>query len=794
MSRDDSNGDNSDILNSSFYSSTSINTLDHAKTFRNSLVFADLSEPYYSAPLPESQSSEDVECDATYPKRLVRDRETVTSKMSTSPSLSALAGILNEKSRQANEKLRSSTVIDSPIIEGDSSDDNDSQGGIGYTAEKVDVPITGESSPNLFELNDNEDVYCPGVTPSSASYLSTQPDFLSTPRMTEENHQADRPTKGSQAAQRAEPRRVISEAPNVDARMGKNALSMPQRTVSAGTAVDQVSHSKKKKNFFSFLKRRHTGDNLGTNSTSPKLPNSTTFSLGSTRPTQIPPEKLTKKSYSSNNLFSTFRKNKEVKHGIEDRRLNTDETRQSFEEARPIARKREGQEILNKPLPKKDISTRKPTPLSYEHLNEVQSNLATKVPEVEEEQQNPIQEEEASLPLPPKLDSGEAVFPKSLDKQEVNSIVSLERSRSTKSNKRSSVASHRRSFTDTLSVNAQNEGMYVMEASSIVLSTPDLGKSPASSILRNGKFDSADFSSNNSNMQDDQIDVHTSPSDKPPLKLDTTDNQRLMGSIEEKLNDFLIDEESESVPIKKNIESIKLDEDPEFMSDIMEFASIINFGDGVNFDFDSTSLGPNAATLEPLTASSREIPPKDVGQLEAQNELAAGLGISTNSGKIVTSENEHENGLSVNAPVEVKDDEFENEDFNDLYENPQETPRLKAYIPEIDINRPISMSFRGLKAPSFNASITGSSATDSFARPDRMSFASAEVRPVNNVIFSSKIILYDTYSEEEYDRKPDVATCNQLTPQLAQLIKAELNELKSDMEVHEESRCYTHFF
>lgn len=62
------------------------------------------------------------------------------------------------------------------------------------------------------------------------------------------------------------------------------------------------------------------------------------------------------------------------------------------------------------------------------------------------------------------------------------------------------------------------------------------------------------------------------------------------------------------------------------------------------------------------------------------------------------------------------------------------------------------------------------------------------------VRFSSRIILYDTYNGDEYDRHPDTATCNQLTPLLAQQIKEELNLVKSEMEVHEDSRCYTHFF
>ncbi|CAI4949347.1 CFC_HP_G0063250.mRNA.1.CDS.1 [Saccharomyces cerevisiae] len=52
------------------------------------------------------------------------------------------------------------------------------------------------------------------------------------------------------------------------------------------------------------------------------------------------------------------------------------------------------------------------------------------------------------------------LFPKIFDNHEVDSIVSCERTRSTKSNKRSSMNSQRRSLTDTLSIKAQSEGMF----------------------------------------------------------------------------------------------------------------------------------------------------------------------------------------------------------------------------------------------------------------------------------------------------------------------------------------------
>lgn len=832
MSRDDSNCDDSNVLNSSFYSSTSINTFDHAKMFRNSMLLADLDEPYSDGALPVSQSSEDVENNAGYPESLKKDREIATMKMSTSPSLSALAGILNEKSRQANEKLRSSTIIDTSIMEEEVS---------GEVVSQNEDPSTGaaDASPNLFELNDDEEVYCPQSSLQNVSELSAQPDFLSTPKITNELEVAQEPPHQSQEEPMLRSRRVISEAPKNSVIPSDVNIPTAKRTVSAGVPANQGSNSKKK-NFFSFLRKRHTGDNQDAIGSSPTIPNSTTFSLGSTRASQSPSEKLTRKSHSSSNIFSTFRKNKEAKNRDETANFTRSETKNPSEVPKTTSKVEHMQKSMNKPLPKKNISSRKPTPLSFEH-SENDRNSTKKVPESPKgipdsaqqvfsppsdasitrgevlDHQNNVTEypvetsgftnvgiesskqdksfnqiEERPLTLPTKLDSGEAVFPKSLDVQEVDSIVSLERSRSAKSNKRSSIASHRRSLTETLSVNAQNEGMFVMEASSVVLSTPDLGKSPASSILRNGKFDATDFSSNHSNVQEESIDLNRLSSDEPSLRLNSVDNQNLMGSIEAKLHDMMIDPEADVTPVEEKPTGERLDDDPEFMSDIMEFASIINFGEGVNFDFDSNLMEPKSATLEPTAILNQEYPAKNKSYHGDTSLAPAGLGITCDT-------TEREVIQQPKVPLdEIRDEDFENEDFNNLYEAgheaSQDTPRLRAYIPELDTQRPISMSFRGLKAPSFNASVTGSSITDSYTKADHMSFASTERRVPNNVIFSSKIILYDTYSEEEYDRRPDVATCNQLTPQLAQLIKAELNELKSDMEVHEESRCYTHFF
>lgn len=63
-----------------------------------------------------------------------------------------------------------------------------------------------------------------------------------------------------------------------------------------------------------------------------------------------------------------------------------------------------------------------------------------------------------------------------------------------------------------------------------------------------------------------------------------------------------------------------------------------------------------------------------------------------------------------------------------------------------------------------------------------------------NATFSPRLIFHDTWPPQEYDRRGEVATCNRLTPLLAQQIKEELNTFKMEMEVHENSKIYTHFF
>ncbi|KAJ9605962.1 bud neck involved protein [Cladophialophora chaetospira] len=89
---------------------------------------------------------------------------------------------------------------------------------------------------------------------------------------------------------------------------------------------------------------------------------------------------------------------------------------------------------------------------------------------------------------------------------------------------------------------------------------------------------------------------------------------------------------------------------------------------------------------------------------------------------------------------------------------------------------------------------------DYFTSMDRFGSIDSKSTPVTthalirNISFSPRIQFHDTWPSGEYDRRGEIATCNRLTPMLAQQIKEELNTFKMEMEVHESSKVYTHFF
>lgn len=121
---------------------------------------------------------------------------------------------------------------------------------------------------------------------------------------------------------------------------------------------------------------------------------------------------------------------------------------------------------------------------------------------------------------------------------------------------------------------------------------------------------------------------------------------------------------------------------------------------------------------------------------------------------------------------------------------------FNVYMPDYHGNRPISMSFKGL-----HVSQLGLTDIDSITMHTQESIkiqiaqkVTEQPTSIGRVRFAPEVIIYDTYDGEEYDRTPDAATCNELTPILAQTIKIELNVFKDSMDIHEESKHYTHYY
>ena len=67
-----------------------------------------------------------------------------------------------------------------------------------------------------------------------------------------------------------------------------------------------------------------------------------------------------------------------------------------------------------------------------------------------------------------------------------------------------------------------------------------------------------------------------------------------------------------------------------------------------------------------------------------------------------------------------------------------------------------------------------------FGGPDSRSLPGTprSLAAVKNISFSPRIQFHDTWPSGEYDRRGEIATCNRLTPTLAQAIKEELNTFK----------------
>ena len=111
--------------------------------------------------------------------------------------------------------------------------------------------------------------------------------------------------------------------------------------------------------------------------------------------------------------------------------------------------------------------------------------------------------------------------------------------------------------------------------------------------------------------------------------------------------------------------------------------------------------------------------------------------------------------------------------------NINDSPRSSA--PSTPIDEPPRSGHRRTDS----VAIEGNDGDDYFASVTRFaSMDSKSATPITpqvlkgNISFSPRIQFHDTWPSGEYDRRGEIATCNRLTPMLAQQIKEELNTFK----------------
>ncbi len=92
-------------------------------------------------------------------------------------------------------------------------------------------------------------------------------------------------------------------------------------------------------------------------------------------------------------------------------------------------------------------------------------------------------------------------------------------------------------------------------------------------------------------------------------------------------------------------------------------------------------------------------------------------------------------------------------------------------------------------APALATSPSDSRQAKANGPPLGLRSATVPLTQSRKLTFAANLSVYHTFSPAAYDRRSEPATCNRLTPALAQRIKEELNSYKmEEMEVHQASR------
>lgn len=461
---------------------------------------------------------------------------------------------------------------------------------------------------------------------------------------------------------------------------------------------------------------------------------------------------------------------------------------------------------------------------------------------------------------------GEALFPKSLDAHEVESIVSLERSRSMKSirsNKRSSFLNYNGSDENIIlggDVGVMRQGS-MKRSGSILKSSLSLQSLRAEvMILIDNAFDDVtdepdstqenhstlsagenygDFIEFTDFIDIDDLDFSNSPLLSPemsqtaiasPPPEDTQQAESAQSEYEfglHLLEEYYRDGSSANSPQPPLTSNSEVVEEPEVV--VVVSASSPEVEPAVNQPSTTpesprplTSDSPlsNAYTFAMEGPKSRDAPvsgPRPIsmsfkgfnGSAFKDKQLVA-----SGSHQLMQMDLDSPNDSSAVGQGFGSSDEDDSDEDLDSYANyfDQAASKSQPKKPESAESRrqqhmkqvldlqppPSSMPFHHNRIPSISDHSNTSSPKllSSFISKMRKSpMGLPKVTPSRATVkFSLRIVLYDTYHHDEYDRHPEIATCNQLTPMLAQQIKEELNELKATMEVHEDSICYTQFF
>lgn len=434
---------------------------------------------------------------------------------------------------------------------------------------------------------------------------------------------------------------------------------------------------------------------------------------------------------------------------------------------------------------------------------------------------------------PVEKDLGETLFPKSLNAQEVESIVSLERSRSMRSVR----SGKRNSF-----INYDGSDDNIIQGSTLPVSQPTSGITRSSSILKS--LLSRALSDNIT----PSIDATIQPT--PPAPADPEDNYVDLIEFQDFIDvdnlDFSLtpdrtasrtslrapspEVEDDAVthlqpvarelfasqvntpPASQNLESSHLSPSPIFEKkkgaqpqppqsqppaeqpvtpQPNEYQGPESPESTIELPILSAALRTSTSTQpRPISMSFKGLKGPSFGETLAMHDIRS-LD-SHQSFNITFGDDTDSVGGGFGTELELDLDTSSYDKENRAPQKSTRTPSRPALMESQRNNVVAPPNFHHNKIPSISENSSPRSLSSFMTKMKKTPYSPSEATP--RVRFSSRIILYDTYNGDEYDRHPDTATCNQLTPMLAQQIREELNTLKSEMEVHEDSRCYTYFF